>query len=214
MTRALLIFLVACALLFAGCGDSRGPAASVPHPHYLTPLDGYASATSPVTSSAPAVTVWARADLLAYVPHPSVRLTRAVLRPGAFNTPLERLLEEVSLTIVDRHPDVGYAAGPPAGWTVVAVTGLITLSTKAITTADQHGNVVTSTVPDKQVGGLTDVVRRVIWCTATDDAVTPEGSPLMVALPHELLHAHLYEEALKRGLTHDAAARESASIDP
>lgn len=205
-----------------GCGPaSRSKQPTIPQIPLVggiqqNPLDGYAVVSAPVTSSVTHATpLWLRAELVGHVPHPSARLTRSVLRPGDWNTPLQRVQEEVVLTRPDPHPAVpAHAVGLPPGWQVAAITPLITLSMKWITTTDQHGNTVQAFVIDQQASGLTDHDQRVIWCTAGDDATTAEGSPLMPALRHELAHAWIYHEAIRRGATHEQATRESKAIDP
>lgn len=206
--------LLALVLLYpaSGCSDSRhGPGAPVPDPQSLNANAiaawGHVPVAAPVTSAVPhEVTVWPVAALVDYSSrpiHPSVRLTRSVLRPGESNTPLQRLLEEVVLTRPEADSRISpHVAGPPPGWQVVPLVGRIALAQDPLT-----GTIVA------EAEGLVDVTRRVIWVRATDDAVTPEGSALMRALAHELRHALVYEAALERGATPDQAARESLAID-
>lgn len=199
-------------LLLTGCSDSsrNGPAYPVPDPQDLNqPAFVYG------TAGIQGTTLWAPTILIDYQPHPSVRLTHSVLRPGEFNTPIQRLLEEVVLTRPDADNRINpHVAGPPPGWQVVALVGRIVLGTEPFNTVDFNTGLPVVGTRLIEANGLTDPVRRVIWCWAVDDAVTPEGSALMPAYSHELLHAHVYEDALARGLTHDQAARESKAIDP
>jgi len=212
-----LAILLISSLFIFGCGDShrRSQTVPIPEPMAFNSLENYGMATSPVTSSAGPNQVWMSNFILKGTSqHPSIHFTASILRPGSLNTPAERILEEVVLTRPDSDSRISpYTVGPPPGWTIVFMFDRITLSRKEVITQDQNGNTVVATQIDKQANGLTDFNRKVIWVFSTDDAVTPEGSPLAPAYSHELLHAHLYEEAIKRGLSHNAAAREAKSID-
>lgn len=204
--------LVSISLL--GCGDKNRTTVSyppTPPPVELNQLINYGSVTITHKHS---VTLWIRNEIISYIPHPSVRLTKSKLRPGKYNTPLERALEEVVLTRPEHDPRVSpHVEGPPPGWTVVFITGRITLSLKDVMDKNQHGELVQTTKIDKEANGLTSFDQKVIWVWAKDDAVTDEDKPLAPAYAHELLHAHLYEEEIKLGRTHDEAVRTAISID-
>lgn len=218
MARCLVLDVVPPVLLLGallvGCADSDGaaPLPPRPEPAIHNPVETYnlALTAAPVTSSVPhGAPVWARAELLAYVPHPSVRLTQSVLRPGEWNTPAQRLLEEIVLARPDADSRLSpFVVGPPPGWAIVVLVDRITLAVEPFDTSDQNGEPVTG-YRRIEAEGLTDPVRRVIWVRAADDAVTPEGEPLAPAYAHELRHAHVYEAALKRGATQAEALRES-----
>lgn len=218
----LLAYVATCGVGCGESGTSNVPGCPIPEPANLNAqaiaLGDYRALSAPVTSASPhPTTVWVAGAIVDYSArpiHPSVRLTRSVLRPGQFNTPAQRVLEEVMLTRCEDDPAVPAATyGVPPGWQVVATIGMVVTGTRQRQAVDQNGNTVTTT-DSLFARGITDPLRRTIWVQADDDAVTPEGSPLMRVLAHEARHAWVYELALRRGATVAEALRESKAVDP
>lgn len=176
----------------------------LPPPQDLNQLAGYAGVPAPVTSSAPnGFTLWLRAELVDHVPHPSARLTRSVLRPGEWNTPRQRLEEEAATTAPLYDPRVpAGVTGPPPGWQVCALTPRILL------------NVDYSTTPHTltEAEGITDPDQLALWCRATDDAVTAEGTALMRSYSWELRRAWVYHVEMQRTGDHAHASREAFAV--